>query len=525
MNKVKDVLVRTKLKLNDQSISKKTRFFVNGILLTAVGITVRTVALLFNAFITRTVGAEGIGLYALVCTVYGFAVTFSTSGISLTVTRLVAAAIGNEEEERVSGILVGAVLYALAFSMLATTVLYFGAGVFAERILGDLRAVISLKILSPSLIPLSLIAVFSGYFIGVRRVACNAVTQIIGQIFKISATVWLCKKAISLDVEASAKMLSIGTTATEIVCFLVVFIEFLIERSGKIKKAGNDLRSVAAVAIPQGISAYIRQALLTLEHILIPRRLKLHGLDNSEALSAYGNLHGMALPVVLYPLVTLSSFSGLLVPEFAEREAAGDSNGMKRICERAFGVTLIYGTLASVLLFVFSEELGFVIYDSFTAGRFIAVLAPIVPIMYLDHVTDAILKGVGEQVYSMWVNITDACLSIALVWLLIPKMGIMGYAVCIIAMEMYNYILSLIRLKKRIHFRVNVTKTLIVAVLSALASAYFVKELFISAGRESTALWLTLEIVFAVSVFVLVERLLLISFDVINDYICKKRNI
>ena len=28
MNKVKDVLVRTKLKLNDQSISKKTRFFV-----------------------------------------------------------------------------------------------------------------------------------------------------------------------------------------------------------------------------------------------------------------------------------------------------------------------------------------------------------------------------------------------------------------------------------------------------------------------------------------------------------------
>ena len=134
--------------------SRRGRFFLNGVLLTAVGITVRTVALLFNAFITRTVGAEGIGLYTLVGTVYGFAVTFATSGISLTVTRLVAAAIGNKEEERVTGILTGAVLYALAFSLIATLVLYFGAGALAERALGDERAKTSLEILAPSLIPL-----------------------------------------------------------------------------------------------------------------------------------------------------------------------------------------------------------------------------------------------------------------------------------------------------------------------------------------------------------------------------------
>ena len=73
-------------------MENKKRFFYNGIMLTAVGIAMRTVALFFNAFVTQKIGAEGMGLYTIVMTVYGFAVTFATSGISLTVTRLVASA-------------------------------------------------------------------------------------------------------------------------------------------------------------------------------------------------------------------------------------------------------------------------------------------------------------------------------------------------------------------------------------------------------------------------------------------------
>ena len=100
----------------------------------------------------------------------------------------------------------------------------------------------------------------------------------------------------------------------------------------------------------------------------------------------------------------------------------------------------------AVVLVVFSEELGYIIYNSYEAGRFVAILAPIVPLMYLDHVTDSMLKGIGEQVFSMWVNITDSALSVALVWFLIPKMGILGYALVIIIMEAYNFILSYFRL-------------------------------------------------------------------------------
>ena len=94
-------------------MSGRERFFRNGAMLAAVGLSIRTVAMLFGAFVSRSVGAEGMGLYTVIMTVYAFAVTFATSGISLTVTRLVAEAEGEGNGRRVGGVIRGAVLYSL----------------------------------------------------------------------------------------------------------------------------------------------------------------------------------------------------------------------------------------------------------------------------------------------------------------------------------------------------------------------------------------------------------------------------
>ena len=491
------------MKLNENS----KRFFMNGILLTAVSLGMRTVALFFNAFVTREVGAVGIGLYTLVMTVYNFAVTFATSGISLTVTRLVAEARGEGKEGEVGKILTGSVIYALIFSLIGAAVLFLGAEFFALRVLDDVRTAICLKILAPSLIPLALISVFSGYFVGIKRVAGNAVTQISGQLFKVGITVFLIVATDSLSPERSAVCLSLGTTLTELLCFFVIFLQYLVDKRGKKREIGNAFPAVFRTAAPLAVSAYIRQALITLEHIIIPKRLRKYGESANEALASYGTLHGMALPMVLYPMATLSSFSGLLVPEFAERSAKGDGDGMKRLASRAFGTTLSYAIVVCVFLLLFSEELGYVIYNSRSAGVYIAVLAPVVPIMYLDHVTDSVLKGIGEQVYSMWVNITDSILSVILVWLLIPKMGIMGYAICIVVMEGYNFLLSLIRLRVKIRFRISFVRSILLPGISALISAGISLGAFRRAGAQSTPLLLIIEVVFALCIYIGVSRL------------------
>ena len=303
--------------------------------------------------------------------------------------------------------------------------------------------------------------------------------------------------------ESAVSALAVGAVITEGACFVLALIEYMFDRRiyGGISNKGYAIGEVAGMALPLAFSTYVRSFLMSVEHSLIPRRLTDTGASRSEALSSYGYLSGMALPIILFPMTPLSSFSGLLVPEFAECEGAGNISRMERIASRAVEITMLYATAASVFIFAFSEEIGYVIYDTYEAGRYVAFLAPVIPIMYLDHVTDSMLKGIGEHVFSMWVNIIDSLLSVALVWLLIPIFDISGYAIVIILMELFNFTLSFLRLRKRVRFKVSVFSSAGVAVLFSGASVLIAKRAFGIAGSGVGVGLFVSEMVVSVCIF------------------------
>ena len=480
----------------------KRKFIYNGIVLTLLGFAIRGVALFLGAYVASLIGAEGVGLQGLIATVYSFAVTFATSGVSLSVTRLVAASIGAGEGSKY--ILKGAFIYAFCFGLVASAVLFIFADFIGMVILADMRVASSLRILSLSLLPISLSAVISGYFVSVRRVVLNAIVQISGQIMRIALTVILLGRAAGGGISESIRALALGVTITEIVCFIIALIEFLIDVGVHRypNKQGAGLSEVSKMALPLALSAYVRAFLLSVEHNLIPRRLEDRGHSRSEALRSYGYLGGMALPIILFPMTPLSSFSGLLVPEFAESQGVSDQRRMERMTSLATEKALIYAITVAVFIFAFSEELGYVIYNTYTAGRYIGLLAPVIPIMYLDHVVDSILKGIGEHVYSMWVNILDSFLSVILVWAFIPIMGIYGYAIVIIIMECFNFLLSYVRLRKVIRFKLNVFRAVLMPALASIIAVTLAKMSFDFSGRGATWLWLCMQITFALTVCV-----------------------
>ena len=485
------------------------RFFKSGLMLTMVGLSIRTVGMIFGAFISRTVGAEGTGLYTLVMTVYSFAVTFATSGISLTVTSLVASAIGEGRSERIIGVMRGAISYAFLFGLGATVGLFFGANLIGKYILLDLRTILALKVLSLSLIPSAMTSVFAGYFVGVKRVSFNATASVFCQAVKILVTVALVTYLAPRGIVSAVIGLCVGITLTELVGFFVIYLEYLFDtrRFALDKNSKNgEMKNISKMALPLAFSAYVRSFLLNIEHILIPKKLRESGESVTEAYSHYGSLHGMALPLVTYPMSPLSSFAGLLVPEFAEDLSAKRKSRMSKIASKAMNTTLAYGIISAIFLYSFSAELGYVIYKSYDAGYYISILSFIVPIMYLDHVTDSMLKGIGEQIFSMWVNISDSLLSVALVWILIPRMGILGYAVVILVMEAYNFALSFFRLSRRVSFKISPFSVILPLFASVFASKLS-DLLFNFGGSGTSALWLTLKMLFALSITVCILAL------------------
>ena len=135
-----------------------------------------------------------------------------------------------------------------------------------------------------------------------------------------------------------------------------------------------------------------------------------------------------------------------MTPEIAEAQTKKDTERISRIIGKVFYFVLIFAIGTAGILMCFSYQLSDVVYPSAKTGKYILMIAPLVPVMYLDTAVDSLLKGMGEQFYCMVVNIIDALFSVILVWFLLPRMGIVGYIITVYFTEVVNATLSITRL-------------------------------------------------------------------------------
>jgi stage V sporulation protein B len=483
------------------------RFFGNVLLLTSVSLLMRTVSVSFNVYLSNRVGAEALGLFSLLSSVYGFAVTLATSGINLATTRLIAESEGAPCGCPPSAILRCCVRYSLGFGLSAAILLLLSARFLGETVLDEARTVGSLRVLALPLPFIALSSCLNGYFTARRRVSRNALAQVLEQTVRILLTVLLLRFLLPRGIEYACLAMVLGDAVSEAVSFLILFLLHLQERqslphtgpSAPLLPAdqGAVRHELRKIALPVAFSSYLRSGLLTVEHILIPIGLRKHGASHAAALASYGVIQNMALPVLLFPSVLLGSVAGLLIPELAEHRVQEDSAGIRKILSAVFGGTLPYAIGVAGILLCFSEELGLVLYGNAEAGRYLRLLAPLIPLMYLDSATDAMLKGLGEQLYCMLVNIADALLSVILVWTLLPVMGPQGYVLTLYLCELFNLSCSAARLFHVCRFRLRpvawILRPLAATVLATRACSLLISQVptLQVADRPRLALHLT----------------------------------
>ena len=444
------------------------RFALNALLLIAVNLFMRTVGVSFSVYLAGRAGGEVMGLHSLLGGVYGLAMTLGSGGIHLGTTRMVADTMGRychgedlcEDtcHRAIRRVLKRCLLYSLICSMCAGLLLLTAAPFVGKVWLGDERTVLSLRVLALTLPPVAVCACLGGYFTAVRRVAKSAAVGIGVQFLRIGFCAYLLTLWLPEGVEMTCLALVLGGALSELCGLAFTVGAYLWDRhthlqvsryqESNIAAEESSTRKLLGITVPVTLSACLRSGLLTLQHILIPRGLKQSGASWESALTSYGILHSMVLPVVLFPSAFISSFSGLLVPEVAESVAAGDSPRVARIAERIITPALIFSFGVAGIMTCYGYELGEIICGSREAGLYIRVLAPLIPIMYVDSSVDAFLKGMGEHVYSMNVNILDALVSVILVWLLLPRLGLWGYVIAIYVTETLNTTLSLCRMLK-----------------------------------------------------------------------------
>lgn len=484
------------------------QFFWSTILLTAATLLIRTVGVAFGVYVSNRAGAEAMGLFSLMSGVYGFALTIATSGIHLGVTHLVVDAIGKKQSERVPTAMRHAILYALSFGIGAALLLCTFAPTIGTVWLKDERTVTSLRLFGLTLPLIALSSAFSGYFTAVRRSFKNATVGVFEQAVKIFFSMFLLAACFPNEIEKTCCALVLGGALAEVCSFLLNLILFLLDKKRHFPQKGNatkgcDGKLLVKTAMPVALTAYLRSGLITLEHVLIPQGLRKSGASHAAALVAYGSIHSMALPVIFYPAALISSCAGLLVPEIAECHVRKSNQRIGYMISRVWWLSLVFSIGVAGILSCFSQEIGDALYPQTETGKYIRIIAPLIPIMYIDTATDAVMKGMGEQVFSMKINVADALISVVLVWLLVPRFGITGYLFTIYFSELFNTVFSISHLLSITKPRLCIGKWVFKPLIAIVGATTLVRLLLSSVCHtvENSALSIVFHVLSVLAVY------------------------
>lgn len=458
------------------------KLFLNTLILTGTIFLMRTVGVSFNVYLTNRIGALGIGLFQLIMSVYILAATLASAGIRLATTRLVVDALSRG---RRAGVIMRCCMgYSLVMGTAAAFLLYSCAGFISGFWLGNPQTALPLRILSLCLPFIAMSASLCGYFTAVRKAAVHSFVQILEQAAKIIATAAILSAFMRRGVEYACVAIVIGILVSEIVSFSCSALLYLRDsrQHGSGVRPANVLTRLLCIALPDAVSSSVRTSLTTLENLLLPIGFKKSGSSSESALSIYGTIQAMALPILVFPSAILNALSGLLVPELAECYTQNKTKNINYIINRVLHLSLIFSIGVAGIMYGFSNEISMSVYHDTSIAGYLRVLAPVLPVMYLDMVVDGFLKGLNLQLSSMCYNIIDCTMRVVLVYFLIPAYSVNGYILILYLSELLNFYLSFNKLVSLSYLKVRLLRDVFKPLICIGSATIITKMLFAGSG-------------------------------------------
>lgn len=467
-------------------------------------------ALIFNIYISNQIGSEAVGVFSLVMAVYLFFITVATSGLNIAVTVIVSEKFALNKNQQAIKAIRTCIFFSLLLGIAAGGLILLFSNFITSKCLHNMVSSRPLFYIAIGLPFIAMSSCISSYFTTVRKAYKNAISQVFEFTIKMFATIILLKINISNGVEAVCISLILADVISEVCSFTLIFILYIIDI--RLKKL-EDVRSfgqrfnILKIAFPVAVTSYIRSGLSTLKQLIIPTQLEKSGISCSRALSQYGMINGMVLPVITFPTVLTDSYSMLLIPEFSTYVAQKNYKAINYIANKIFKITCAFTMCICSIFFIFSNDLGLAIYNNIEIGYYFKIFTPFIFFMYMDHIIDCILKGLNKQFGVMCCNILDLSITTCFIYFLLPVLGIKGYVLSIFFSEVLNFCISLFQLFKYSRIKPNLIDWIVVPLFCSLVG-FFVVNIW-----RFNFVGLVSNLIFNVFLFVLVYG---VAFFIIN---------
>lgn len=403
------------------------------------------------------------GIYQLLAPVMALSFSLTAAGIQTSISKHIAAYDAKgQHRNSIAALLCG--LFVSVFLSLGLGMFLFQYSVpISTHFLLEDRCAPLVRIYALSLPFAAVHSCINGYYYGLKKAAVPSATQLLEQCARVLCVYMIFLYCENHSLMPQVSVAIVGLVVGEIVSSLasVLAITASCKKSARRLQCNpfpqeyaicKQLKPLLLLAIPLSVNRIVLNFLQSVEAVYLPKQLCAFGLSNSQALSIYGVLTGMALPLVLFPQAITGSISVLLLPYVSEADAKGNPGKISKAIFSSTAFCVLMGFGAALVFYLGGPFLGDFLFASTEAGLFIRSLSFMCPFLYLGSLLTSILNGLNKAAHAFFINVLALCIRLLCIFLFVPQIGIKGYLWALPVSQIAHCILNFLALKKYLYY-------------------------------------------------------------------------
>ncbi len=474
----------------------RKNFIVQGSLLAAAGIICRIIGLLYKIPLLGIIGEDGMGVFNTAYSIYSIVLLISSYSLPMAVSKLLSARLGVKAFQNARFTFQISLAFGFVLGLLASCVMFFGAGFFVTTVMQMPEASLAIKALAPAVLIMGVLGVLRGFFQGHGNMVPTAVSQILEQILHVIisllAAYFLFRKGLVADQAMGnyyassygAAGATIGTAAGALAALLFLIWLFVKlkpqfdrscrrDRNGLTEDFGSVLSAIVKTALPILISATIYNLITVVDQALFAQYI---GTDYRAVWGVYS-----AKYVVLYnvPVAIATALTSSTLPAVSAALARNERKAALQQAGRAIRFALIVALPCAAGLAVLgkpSMDFLFRSSDNTLAGTMMTIGSTALVFYSLSTLTNGILQGSGH----FWLPIRNSALALAVhlpllaLSLWVFRGGILAVVINGCLFPLFVTVLNALELRRTLGYRQEWIRSAAIPLADSLLMALFV---------------------------------------------------
>lgn len=432
--------------------------------LTVVSLAAKVVGALYRIPLTNIIGAEGVGLYQLIFSIYALALALTSAFSATLISRQVSSYLALGDEGGARGYFFAATTESLLSSALVGAALFL----FGERIAslqGAAGGGIGYRVIAPAVLFVAMLSALKGWFNGNMDLVPSAVSIMVEQGVKLLFGISLAYLFRDRGAYVACAAALGGVTVSELVATVTIGGVYFSKRK-KAPKVKVPYRRVLKEGLALRLNGLILPLSVFVDGLIIVRLLGRYGLTEAEGVAAYGIYSGAVNSIVNFPVVLVLSLAVAVIPLIARSKTARDIDTIKGKADLTLKLTLVISLPSALALLLLAPKVVSLIYPVFTAEEkatavaLLTVGAGSVIFLSLTQIYSSLLQAIGRA------DVAAESLAIAifarlmLVMIFVPRTGILGIALATFASYALATLLCLLKWWQYTGRSENAVKTL-----------------------------------------------------------------